>query len=257
MIELFAEGKTEEQVIEQLNKRSLCAYKVEITRNIEGESQMMSKLKLRLKDWYKIGYVSNIPLTILVMRDLDTDNKKTVQDICKSTLDCIRNIDFRNGIDSKAKIEKSTDFDNLYFIKTELKGLSLALHIATEQYSASFTKTTIDDYVLKLALSSFMANKLIERHKRSDWTITPERLISKIQSEIPDLISSNGIKLCEAKDYARFLASVLRSNLSPQRLADQVLNYAEEANIREVFKALFSAVQFLGDQESNITTDKS
>jgi hypothetical protein len=118
-------------------------------------------------------------------------------------------------------------------------------------------ETTIDDYVLKVALQLVMANRLIESHKKPDWTITPERLISKIDSEIPSLISSNGINLKEAKDYARFLAAVLRSNASPQRLAAQVLSHAEEANIKEVFKALLSAIQFLGDQESSLTTDKS
>jgi hypothetical protein len=85
-----------------------------------------------------------------------------------------------------------------------------------------------------------------QRQNRTDWNITPQRLIEKITKEIPALLTQNGIPLRpHAKDYVRFYAAVLSLHTSPPVFAEKTLAHAKEDDIKEIFAPLLAAIQHL------------
>lgn len=239
MIELFAEGRTEEQVVKKIIERKICSKAFHPFPKLQGERDMLGKLKNRVIDWDKM--FDKEKLNILVMRDLDTDLGKTIKGVCDSTLLHI------NMVGKGARLIPLDSHDNVFVIETDK--LKLALHIATKKYAESFTKSTIDDYILDLAMLENVAKILIEKNeknkKSNPWTITAEKLVHKIKEEIPQLVHDNGVDLLEAKNYLWFLSGVIRSDASPSSLAAKILSHAEETDVRRVFAPLLSAIDYL------------
>ncbi len=81
-------------------------------------------------------------------------------------------------------------------------------------YREDFAKSTVDDYVLRLALYETTIHKLLTE-KKETWKVTSQQIINKMTAEIPDLMQSNHIELREAKDYVRFYAAIIQEGLSP------------------------------------------
>jgi hypothetical protein len=181
-------------------------------------------------------------LRILVMRDLDSHQGRTVDRLCESVLNIVR----RHH--NESSLIPHPNHDNVFALQTELSGLRLALHIANRPYRRDFIKSTIDDYVLNLSLRRLSAQALLHECRRDDWTLTAEQLLNKVQNEIPALLVGNGIpRLIEAKEYVRLYAAVLQIATTPAVFAAKVLAHAEENDIREVFAPLLAAAQFLAE----------
>ena len=245
LIAVYSEGATEKNVIAKLCERKLIAPDLE-ERGGDGEKTMMRKLRLAVRAWYESAKTPRKDLRILVLRDLDTHEKKTIDVICKSTADVIRTYD------SSAQLLPHETYVNVFVLKTELASLQLVLHIASQPYLESFAKATIDDYVLKLALLETTAKALLQNKKEAgmqknpkrDWQIDAPALQKKVIEEIPTLLSQNKIPaLIEAKEYVRFYATLLQEHSSPATFAGKVLAHAEEKDIREVFAPLLASTQ--------------
>lgn len=237
-IDLFSEGKTEQGIAEKLCSRGICPYKLE-ERGGGGEDRMLFNLSVRLKDWFDLALEGREPLRILVLRDLDSHQNKTVKGICDGVSERVK----RHH--PQSEFVRSVEHDNVFKLQSDLSGLHLALHVANDRYSSEFIKTTIDDYVLKLALCSNTAASLLESCKKAGWEITTEELMNKVQSEIPALLKRNRIPLIEAKDCIRLYATVLQAHASPAVFAGKVLEHAEESDIKETFSSLLAAIQLL------------
>jgi hypothetical protein len=120
--------------------------------------------------------------------------------------------------------------------------IRLALHVAIYRWHEGFVKSTIDDYVLALALREATARELIAD---KGWAIAPQQLINKIVFEIPTLLTGNGILLREAKDYVRLYAAVLQEHTSPPTFTGKTLAHAEPGDIRAAFAPLLAAAEFV------------
>lgn len=251
-IDIFSEGQTEKGIIEKLCQRGICSLSVE-ERGQGGEQEMLRKLGVRLRAWFDLAQDQRELLYILVLRDLDSHNNKTVDSICSSTLSLVRRHDI------SASLEPLPEHDNVFRLRSNTPRLRLILHIACHGCFQQSIKTTIDDYVLTLALRPATAKLLLERKRKSgllqqpqrNWEIGEAELIEKVKQEIPDLLHKNKIPpLMEAKEYLRFYAAVLQDHTTPAVFASKVLTHAEEQDIREVFAPLLAAIQLLsGDLE--------
>ncbi len=247
LIAVYSEGATEKNVVAKLHERGLTVPVVE-ERGGDGEKNMMRKLRLAVRAWVESSKTSREALRILVLRDLDTHEGKTIDDICKSTIDVIR------PYDRNAQLLPPETHGNVFALKTELPDLQLALHIANQCYLESFVKATIDDYVLKLAMLESTATALLQNKKEAgtrqkpnrDWQIDAPALQRKIMEEIPQLLRQNKIPaMLEAKEYVRFYSTLLQEGLSPATFAGKVLAHAEEHDIRAVFAPLLTAIQIV------------
>ncbi len=241
-IDVFSEGKTEKNVIEQLAKRGFINGKFE-ERGGGGEPTMMANLRLFFREEVSKQQQS---FNILLLRDLDRHEGKTLDAVCQSTIDVVCQYD------NDAQLLPHEIHNNVFKLKTEISGLQLVLHIASQSYLDNFAKATIDDYVLRLALSSETAKALLNakreegerKNPRREWEIDEVALCKKIKEEIPSLLRSNKIpELIEAKEYIRFYIATLMENISPAIFAGKVLNHAAESDIRKVFAPLISATQ--------------
>lgn len=246
-IEVFSEGKTEEQITKKLTGRRICLHKLE-ERGGGSDRELLRKFKLRLQEWVRLE--PRDPLRVLVMRDFDEHLGQTIEGLCDSLLNRVRQHD------PSASLVPHPDHDNVFSLQTGLGGLSLALHVATDRYLADFAKTTIDDYVLRLALLPTTVEILLQQAReggersnpRRAWSATRDGWIEKVRREVPALLENNGIpRLREAKQYLRFYSVLMQEHTSPATFAPKIVEHAREDDIREVFAALLAAIQLLSD----------
>jgi hypothetical protein len=236
-IDVFSEGKTEKEIIEKLHQRGIIPYRPE-ERGGGGDREMLRRLKVRLRAWFDLAQDQREPLLILVLRDLDTH--RTISGL----RDSISNI-VRQHI-SDASLVVHPTHHNVFTLQAGISGLRLALHIASQRYHQGFIKSTIDDYVLNLALRGTTAQSLLQDCRSEDWTITADQLMNKVRDEIPALLSQNGIpRLVEAKEYIRLYAALLQTHTSPPVFAQKAVAHARDDDLREVFAPLLAAVQSL------------
>jgi hypothetical protein len=239
-IDVFSEGKTEKGVIDKLCVRGICAHQME-ERGGGGEDNMLSNLSTQLRRWFDLALAEREPLNILILRDLDSHEGKTIRRLCDSVSDRVKRHHPGAGLFSLA------NFDNAFKLNAAIPGLRLALHIANDCCRPEFIKTTIDDYVLKLALRQNTVTSFLASGQIGKSGVTTEQLIQKVETEIPALLDRNKIPLVEAKDFIRFYAAVLRAHTSPAVFAGKVLEHADEDDIRRVFASLLACIQFLGE----------
>lgn len=239
-IEVFSEGKTENGIREQLCVRGICPYDL-VERGGGGERDMLRKLDLRLRDWSSLSEEKRDPLRILVLRDWDSG--RTLAGLRDSVSSIVRQYC------TDAALTQHLSYDNVFTFQSGISGLRLALHIATYRYHEQFIKSTIDDYVLDLALRTTTVQALLQRYCQG-WIITADQLTKIVRDEIPELLRSNGISsLVEAKNYVRFYAAVLQAHTSPSVFAQITLANAKEDDVRAVFAPLLAAVQSLGEDQ--------
>jgi len=243
-IDVFSEGKTEREIAGKLCRRGICPHELK-ERGGGGEQEMLRKLSLLLRNWFDLAQEQRELLRILVLRDLDEG--RTIDGLCESTLNVVR----RHH--TSARLISHLNYDHVFTLQTDLSGLRLALHIANHRYHQEFIKSTIDDYVLNLALRPATAEALLQNCRKEDWIITTDKLVSKVRDEIPELLRQNGIpKLVEAKVYVRLYAALLQMATTPAIFAGKVLEHAQTDDVQEVFAPLLAAVHFLGSDSTSI-----
>jgi hypothetical protein len=232
-IYLFCEGKTEVNVVKRFAALSNPDFKG------GGKDQVNASMKGVLGP--KIG--QSRPLRALIMRDVDQG--ETLQSIVQSVSGAVSTMLEERKFSVSVHLQPHQQHPNIYLLLLAEPDFRLALHLSTYRWSTSFVNSTIDDYVLDLALRestivTFLANK--------NWrTIKPVQVERKITERIPVLLQENGIPLQEAKDYVRLYAAVLQEHTSPATFADKTLANANEAEKQAVFAPLLAALNFLGD----------
>jgi hypothetical protein len=192
-------------------------------------------------------------VNFLILRDLDTHDGETEASILQSITSLLETFFAEREISTNlVNLIPNLTHPNLYMLAIPDLNFCLALHIATKRWSNNFIKSTIDDYVLELALlPKTVSNLLADINKTtSKINIPPSKIRDKITKEIPEILKSNasGIDdLNSAKDYVLFYAAVLKlPTTSPPTFARKVMANADEQDIREVFGALIAAFEFVG-----------
>jgi hypothetical protein len=236
----FAEGTTGAKILEKLKLIEPGAKKPE-----RGGKDEINKLII---DVLAPG-LGTEPIRCLVMRDLDSHVGETSEGIKNSVEGTLQRLFQEGGFDHKSVLLKPhSEHANVYTFQATDPDFKVALHIATYCCLNHFVKSTVDDYVLNLALRGNTAESFLQKNRQRNWTIAAEALIDKVRQEIPVLLQKNGIPpLGEAKDYVRLYAAVLQMHTSPPVFAERTLAHAQESDIREVFAPLLAAAQFLSD----------
>ncbi|MCS6929414.1 MAG: hypothetical protein NZM43_07975 [Saprospiraceae bacterium] len=199
----FVEGKTEVAVLKRVG------FPGDIISS-NGKSSINKKTAESLEPLLEIK-----PLRTLIMRDLDEG--ETVERLKQGIEEMIKKM-FKNR-EIRTSIQVETITDNVFLFAAEAADFRLVLHVANYRWNEIFTKSTIDDYLLAIALEPQLAQTLAERQR----IISGNTLIKKITEEIPDLLSKNGISLLEAKDYIGLYAAILKKHTSPSVFAQIVL----------------------------------
>jgi hypothetical protein len=238
----FVEGKTETKVLEKLKLIDPATIKQEPSGKDDINNRMIKVLGPKL---------GSEPIRCLVMRDLDSHDGETSESIRSSVENAVRRMfderDFASKIVGLTPYDKH---DNVFTFQATAPNIRVALHLATYRCLDHFIKSTVDDYILNLALRNSTAESFLQKKKKHDrnWTISVDALINKIRQEIPALLKSNGIPpLGEAKDYVQFYLAVLQMPTSPPIFAEKTMAHAQESDIQEVFAPLLAAAQFLSD----------
>ncbi len=229
-IDSFMEGATEEKVIARISQ--ILGEKINSITS-EGKAQLNPKIVNTIAP--RLGHEA---IRCLVLRDLDKG--ETLAQLRQSFTDALRRMFQQRGFGAVLQLLPHPDYAHVFTLQTDAPDLRFALHVAHFRWHPNFVKSTIDDYILDLALEPKTVESLAE-----SLSIDPARLIHKIRHEIPDLMSNNGISLDEAKDYVRLYAAVIKAHTSPPVFADKTLKSADEAAICDRFASLLAALEFL------------
>lgn len=237
---IFVEGNTETKILEKLELAAPDAVKQKPGGKDDINKRMIDVLGPKL---------GNEPIRCLVMRDLDSHVGETSEGIRSSVEQALRRLFDERGFASQSvSLSLHDRHENVFTFPATAPNIKVALHIATHCCLGHFIKSTVDDYVLNLALRASTAESFLQKNRTRNWTISADALINKVRQEIPALLQSNGIPpLGEAKDYVRFYAAVLQMHTSPPVFAERTMAHAPESEIQEVFAPLLAAAQFLSD----------
>jgi hypothetical protein len=183
------------------------------------------------------------------MRNLDSHDGETVDGIRSGVDQALRRVFDERGFSSQnVSLIAHDRHDNVSAFQAADPNIKVALHIATYRCLGHFVKSTVDDYVLNLALRYGTVESFLQENRNRNWNIGVETLINEVRREIPSLLQKNGIpQLREARDYARLYAAVLQMDTSPPVFAERTMAHAKEGDIQEVFAPLLAAAQFLSD----------
>src|SRR5262249_10193855 len=189
------------------------------------------------------------PIRCLLMRNLDSYAGETIDGIRSGVEQALRRMFDERGFASQSVSLIAHDrYDNVCAFQAIEPNIKVALHIAAYRCLGHFIKSTIDDYVLNLALRYGTVESFLQESRSRNWNIGVETLLNEVRREIPSLLQRNGIpQLREAKDYARLYAAVLQIDTSPPVFAERTMAHSQESDIREVFAPLLAAAQFLSD----------
>ncbi|MCW6034757.1 hypothetical protein K4A83_00500 [Spirulina subsalsa FACHB-351] len=245
-IEIISEGQTEEKVcskiVKILNIENLVPLDPDFKKKPNAESGGKDKLneliRTKLREILKEQTVN-----FLILRDLDSHDGETEASILQSLTGVLQSFFAEREIQTTVNLLPHSIYPNIYMLEIIDLDFRLSLHIATKKWKKDFIKSTIDDYVLELALRQATINKLATK-----ISIPPKRISAKITQEIPDLLKANADgqnDLVEAKDYVRLYAAILKLHTSPAVFAQKVMANANEEDIRDVFAALISAFEFV------------
>lgn len=237
-IYVFAEGNTEERVLEGIKKRMIPDMNPFVASG-KGKDQVNRQMIATLAPLLQ----RDDPIRCLVLRDLDEDAGETVAGIVQSVGDALRKmVQARMAGAPITALAQHPDHASVHALTLSSPDLRLALHIATHRWRAGFVKATIDDYILTLAAEPATASALIAG---KGWPTTADEVLHKVTMEIPGLLGRNGIPLQEAKDYVRLYAAVIQEHTSPPVFASRTLAHADEADLRRVFAPLLATIEFL------------
>lgn len=231
----LAEGKTEEKILQKLN---VITPKTQPIFASSGKQAVLDRLKNEV-----FAVLGDEPIRLLILLDLDTHEEETIETIVQRVTDRLRHAFIERKYDgSLVTLSCHSDFPNVYKMSLDQPDIRLALHIANDRWCEDFIKTTIDDYVLALALKPGTADEFA----RDLGIKNGDQLIKKITQEIPDVLNHNEIKLVEAKDYVRLYAAVIKAHTSPAVFAEKTLSHAPKEEIDKTFASLLAAVKVLG-----------
>ena len=180
------------------------------------------------------------PIRCLVLRDLDGHDGETPDRLVQSLTNALDRMLGKRGIKVKPTFSPLPGYENQVFVCAIGDRLRVALHIATYRWRDDFQKSTIDDYVLDLAL-----DKSVVKYFAEELRIKPDNVAEKIRRELPDLMNNNGITLNEAKDYIRMYAAVVKVHTSPAVFARKVLALADNNRTVDVFRSVVAALDSL------------
>ncbi len=209
-IYMFAEGKTEKNVLEGTKRvfpdLSFKHPQPDVpakSPSHKDEKQGKDQVNRRLVAILGPLIEKTDPIRCLILRDLDAHAGETSDSIVQSVEDALnRTMQRLRPSLPIARLQQHPDYENVCTMVLSCPDLRLALHIATHRWRAEFIKATIDDYVLSLAARPATASALITR---KNWPVSADDVLRKVTTEIPALLSANGIPLQEAKDYVRFM----------------------------------------------------
>ena len=237
---VFVEGNTETIILEKLKLADNAA----VRRKPGGKDSINKRMIDALGPSLGVE-----PIRCLVMRNLDSHGGETVDGIRGGVEQAIRRIFDERGLASQnVSLIAHDRHDNVYTFQATDPNIKVALHIANYRCLSHFIKSTVDDYVLNLALRYGTVESLLQENRNRNWNISVETLLNEVRREIPALLQRTGIpQLREAKDYARLYAAVLQMDTSPPVFAEKTMAHAQESDIREVFAPLLAAAQFLSD----------
>jgi hypothetical protein len=237
---VFVEGETEAIILEKLKLTRSAAVRREPGGNDDINKRMIDALGPSL---------GVEPIRCLVMRNLDSHDGETVDGIRSGVEQALRRMFDERGFSSQnVSLIAHDRHDNVCAFQAADPNIKVALHIATYRCLGHFIKSTVDDYVLNLALRYGTAESFLQENRNRNWSIGAETLINEVRREIPSLLQKNGIpQLREARDYARLYAAVLQMDTSPPVFAERTMAHAQEGAIQEVFAPLLAAAQFLSD----------
>lgn len=243
-IYVFAEGKTEEKVLEGIKKQVLTDLAYE-PHTCKGKDQVNRKMVTTLGPLFKSPPERSDLIKCLVLRDLDQHVGETIGSIVQSVSNAVGHmLSERIPGAPQVTLAQHHSFDSVYTFTLSLDQLNfrLALHIATKRWNDSFIKATIDDYVLSLAFQAGTVQNLVQQ---KGWNVPFGKVLRKVEIEIPELLRQNQIPLQEAKDYVRLYAAVIQEHTSPAVFAEKVLAHANKDEIQSVFQPLMAAIDFL------------
>lgn len=237
---VFVQGDTEIKVLEKLKLSRPDALRRKPGNKDDINNRMIDALGPRL---------GAEAIRCLVMRDLDSNAGETVDGVRGGVEEALRSLfDERGFASQNVSLIAYDTHDNVFTFQATDPNIKVALHIATYRCLSHFIKSSVDDYVLNLALRYNTVESFLQQKRDRKWTITTETLINEVRREIPALLQRSGIpQLGEAKDYARLYAAVLQTHTSPPVFAEKTLAHAQDSDIQEVFAPLLAAAQFLSD----------
>lgn len=237
---VFVEGDTEGIILEKLKLAGSAA----VRRKPGGKDHVNKRMIDTLGPSLGVE-----PIRCLVMRNLDSHDGETVDGIRGGVEQALRRMFDERGFSSQnVSLIAHDRHDNVCAFQAADPNVKVALHIATYRCLGHFIKSTVDDYVLNLALRYGTVESFLRENRSRNWNIGAETLINEVRREIPSLLQKNGIpQLREARDYARLYAAVLQMDTSPPVFAERTMAHAQESDIQEVFAPLLAAAQFLSD----------
>ncbi len=240
---VFVEGETETKILERLKFTRPDAVK----RRRGGQGDVNGRMVAILGPTLGVE-----PIRCLLMRDLDPHAGETVDGIRSGVEQALRRLFDERGFASQdASLIAHAAHDNVFTFQATEPDVKVALHVATYRCLSHFVKSTIDDYVLNLALRYSTVESFLQENRNRHWTIGAEALLNEVRREIPALLQKNGIpQFREARDYARLYAAVLQTHTSPPAFAEMTLAHAQERDVQEVFAPLLAAAQFLSDDSA-------
>ncbi|MCL6539929.1 MAG: hypothetical protein K6T87_04940 [Roseiflexus sp.] len=232
-IQVFAEGKTEEKVIEKLKQFFSHTFQ---TFDCRGKDRINEEINKKLGP-----SIGQQPVRALILRDLDDGENN--QQIIQSISDGLIQLFLERKVNAVPQFQQLPSHKNVFIWKSTSPDFHIAVHIADYRWNTSFTKRTIDDLVLQLALDQGVAAHLAQKQNVS---IGGQVIIQKVTQEIPMLLQQNGFPpLSEAKDYVRLYAAVIRMHTSPPVFAANVLASASNHLVQQNFASIIEAIRAL------------
>ncbi len=232
---VFAEGKTEEKVIEKL--KQFFPGRTFETIDCKGKNNINSRIDDELGP-----DIGQQPVRALIMRDKDVGEtiKQVIQSVNQQGLGRLLE---QRGINTSLQFQRVAGVWNAFVWDAASIDFRLAIHIASRRSLRGLTKSTIDDLVLNLALDQHVAAHLAQRQ---NVNVNGQVIIQKVTQEIPALLQQNGFPpLSEAKDYVRLYAAVTRMHTSPPVFAERVLANTDDYLLQQNFASIIKAIKVL------------
>jgi hypothetical protein len=229
---VFAEGKTEEKVIERL-KQFFPGFAFQ-TFDCKGKDKINSEIVTKLGP-----LVGQQPVRALILRDKDSG--ETIARIIQSVDNGLKGILKQRGINTSLQFQRVTGVWNAFVWDAVSIDFRLSIHIASRRSLRGLTKSTIDDLVLQLAFNPNVATTLAQ-----NVHVGGQVIIQKVTKEIPMLLQQNGFPpLSEAKDYVRLYAAGTRMHTSPPVFAEVVLANTDDHLLQQNFASIIAAIEAL------------
>ena len=196
------------------------------------------------------------PIRYFVLTDLDEHIGETPQSVIGSIKGALEELykDYPLINIELSQLDKNK-FPGIYTFSSSHPDFKICLHIANfpdiNNNIGKFIKSTIDDYILKIALMPDTLNNL-HRYLTGEYKYrnrlnikTPDVIKEKVVNEIRELLKNNGISLNEAKEFIRIYTIVTLFSPHLPSFAGEIISYASDEDLKEVFASLIESVNYL------------